>query len=254
MAGIKKIDRLLVENFIPPFIVTFWIAIFVLVLQTLWQYIEDIAGKGVGFWLMIELLAYRSVSLVPMALPLAMLISSVMVMGNLAEKYELSSIKSAGVSLIRVMRPLMAMGILIALFSYYCAVSLIPISNLQFGARIFDISQQKPTMRLQTGVFNDDFAGFTIKIGKKGSDNKRIEDVLIIDESEANLGRISQITAEDGEMYTTSDGRYFIMNLNNGHQYIETAPGGGGTYPFIRSTFEKWTKAFRFGRIPTKND
>ena len=252
MALIKKIDKLLIESFIPPFIVTFWIGIFVLIMQTLWQYIEDIAGKGVGFWLMIELLAYRSMSLVPIALPLAMLISSVMVLGNLAEKYELSSIKSAGVSLLRVMFPLMIIGFFIALFSFYCAVSLIPIANLQFGARIYDISKQKPTLRLQTGVFNDDFDGYSIKIGKKGSDGRQIEDILIYDESEANLGRLGQIMAKEGEMYSTEDGRYFIMNLRNGHQYIESAPSGNSNYPFIRSTFDRWTKVFDLGEFQLK--
>ncbi len=252
MALFKKIDNLLIKNFIPPFIVTFWIAIFVLVMQTLWVYIEDIAGKGLGFGLLVELLAYRSVSLVPLALPLAVLISSVMVLGNLAERYELSSIKSAGVSLLRVMLPLMGIGFFIAWFSFYCAVSLIPMANLQFGSRMFDISQQKPTLRLQTGVFNDDFAGYSIKIGKKGSDGKSIEDVWVYDHREANLGRISAIVANEGEMFTTEDGKYFVMNLRDGHQYMETRPNGNSSYPLVRTNFEEWTKAFDLGEFQMK--
>ncbi len=242
----KKLDRLLITSFIPPFMVTFAIAIFVLLMQILWLYIDDIAGKGLGFFILIELLAYKCVSLIPMALPLAMLISSVMVMGNLAEHYELSSFKSAGVSLRRVMAPLMVMGVLVTLSSYFCSNNLIPVANLKFGSRMYDIQQQKPALRLDVGVFNDDFDGYAIHIGDKEGDSN-IEDVLIYDHSEANRGRLGQIMAKEGEMYATDDGSYFVMNLREGHQYIETKPSGYGrnqNHPFVRTNFDSWQKVF----------
>lgn len=242
----KKIDQLLISSFIPPFMVTFMIAIFVLLMQILWLYIDDIAGKGLGLFILIELLAYKCVSLVPMALPLAMLISSVMVLGNLAEHYELSSFKSAGVPLWRVMAPLMGMGLIVMSLSYFCSNNLIPVANLQFGSRMYDIQQQKPALRLDTGVFNDDFDGYAIHIGGK-NDDAYIEDVLIYDHKEASRGRLGQIMAEDGEMYSTDDGSYFVMNLRNGHQYIETKPSGYGknqNHPFVRTNFRSWTKVF----------
>lgn len=245
---IKIIDRLVTKSFIPPFIVTFGIAIFFFLMQTLWFYIDDIAGKGLGFFFVIELLAYKCVSLIPMALPLAILISSVMVMGNMAETYELSSVKSAGVPLLRVMRPLIIFGVLFAMLSYYCSATLIPLANLKFGSRMYDVQQQKPALRLDEGIFNDDFQGFTIHIGQKGRDGKTIKDVLIYDHSEASKGQYSQITAEEGEMYTTPDGRYFVMNLKQGYQYIEVHPSSptrqSGKYPFVRTSFDKWTKVF----------
>lgn len=242
----KKLDQLLISSFIPPFMVTFMIAIFVLLMQILWLYIDDIAGKGLGLFILIELLAYKCVSLVPMALPLAMLISSVMVLGNLAEHYELSSFKSAGVPLWRVMAPLMGMGLMVVSLSYLCSNNLIPVANLQFGSRMYDIQQQKPALRLDTGVFNDDFDGYAIHIGGK-DDDAHIEDVLIYDHKEASRGRLGQIMAEDGEMYSTDDGSYFVMNLRNGHQYIETKPSGYGknqNHPFVRTNFRSWTKVF----------
>ncbi|MCI5080658.1 MAG: LptF/LptG family permease, partial [Saprospiraceae bacterium] len=242
----KKLDRLLISSFIPPFMVTFAIAIFVLLMQILWLYIDDIAGKGLGFFILIELLAYKCVSLIPMALPLAMLISSVMVMGNLAEHYELSSFKSAGVSLRRVMAPLMFMGVLVTLSSYFCSNNLIPVANLKFGSRMYDIQQQKPALRLDVGVFNDDFDGYAIHIGDKEGDSN-IEEVLIYDHSEANRGRLGQIMAKEGEMYATDDGSYFVMNLREGHQYIETKPSGYGrnqNHPFVRTNFDSWQKVF----------
>lgn len=250
---IKIVDRLLTKSFIPPFIVTFGIAIFFFLMQTLWFYIDDIAGKGLGFFFVIELLAYKCVSLIPMALPLAILISSVMVMGNMAEQYELSSMKSAGVRLLRIMRPLIIFGIGAALLSYYCSATLIPLANLKFGSRMYDIKQQKPAMTLDEGVFNDDFQGFTIHIGRKGADGKSIEHVIIYDHSEASKGQYTEITADAGEMYTTNDGRYFIMNLRDGYQYVELIPTTptrtSGKYPLVRTSFSSWTKVFDMGEF-----
>lgn len=250
----KKIDRLVITSFLPPFVVAFGIAIFVLVMQTLWLYIDDIAGKGLGLFLLVELLAYKSVSLIPLALPLGILISSVMVIGGLAEHYELSSMKSAGVPLLRVMRSLLLFGLLAAAFSYYCSATLIPVSNLKFGSRMWDIQRQKPALRLDEGTFNDDFEGYTIHIGNKKSDGRSIEDVLIYDQSEANQGRLVQISAAEGEMYASEDGQYFVMELYNGHQYMESRPGGATKkqYPFIRSNFSKWTKVFDLGEFNLK--
>lgn len=243
----KKIDRLLLVSFIPPFLVTFGIATFVLLMQILWVYIDDIAGKGLSFFVIIELLAYKCVGLVPMALPLAILISAVMVMGGLAERYELSSLKSAGISLIRVMRPIIVFGTIAMFVSYLCNDYIIPVANLQFGSRMYDIREKKPTMSMEAGVFNDDFGNYAIRIGEKGSDGKSISDILIYDHSEANSGKLTQVIAESGEMYSTPDGSYFVMQLYNGHQYIESRPTGrnvGNGAPFIRTAFKSWNKVF----------
>jgi len=244
---LKKIDRLLLVSFIPPFLVTFGIATFVLLMQILWVYIDDIAGKGLSAFVIIELLAYKCVGLVPMALPLAILISAVMVMGGLAERYELSSLKSAGISLIRVMRPIIIFGSVATFVSYLCNDYIIPIANLQFGSRMYDIREKKPTMSMETGVFNDDFGNYAIRIGEKGPDGRTIKDILIYDHSEANSGKLTQVVAESGEMFSTRDGSYFVMQLYNGHQYIESRPTGRNTgqgAPFIRTSFKSWNKVF----------
>lgn len=243
----KILDRLLVTSFVPPFIVTFMIAMFVLVMQVLWLYIDDIAGKGLGLFLILELMGYKSLSLVPMALPLAVLISSVMVLGNMGERYELSSFKSAGVSLLRMMIPIMYFGVATTLFSFFCSNNLIPVANLKFGSRMYDIQKQKPALRLEAGIFNDDFDGYAIHIGSKSGDGRSIQDVLIYDHSNANKGELSQIVAESGEMYATEDGNYFMMNLHEGHQYAEgesKRSGRNRTYPFIRTNFKSWFKVF----------
>ncbi len=249
----KKLDQLLVSNFVGPFVVTFMIAIFVLLMQILWLYIDDIAGKGLGFFILIELLAYKCVGLIPMALPLAILISSVMVLGNLAEHYELSSFKSAGVPLLRVMQPLIIFGVFAVFSSFLVANYLIPIANLKFGSRMYDIQRQKPAMRLDAGVFNDDFQGYSIHIGEKAGKDGRIKDIMIYDHQEASKGQLSQIIAEEGEMYMTDNGSYFIMNLKNGNQYMETSPTSASqrnrSFPFVRTAFKTWTKVFDLGEF-----
>ncbi|MEZ4985655.1 MAG: LptF/LptG family permease [Saprospiraceae bacterium] len=249
----RKIDRFLLVSFIPPFLVTFGIATFALLMQILWVYIDDIAGKGLGMFMIIELLSYKAVGLVPMALPLAILISSVMVLGGLAERYELSSMKSAGISLLRIMRPLVFFGFVSMFVSYLFNDYVIPAANLQFGSRMYDISQKKPTLNMEEGIFNDDFGDYAIRIGKKGKDGSSINDILIYDHTDANSGILTSVVADSGQMYTTPAGDFFIMQLHNGHQYIETRPstgrGQGQTTPFIRTSFKSWNKVFDMGEF-----
>jgi len=244
---VKKIDKLLLRSFVAPFITTFFIALFVLIMQFLWTYIDDILGKGASFLVILELLSYLSVSLIPTALPIAVLISSVMVLGNMAERFELTSLKSAGVPLLRVMMPLIFLTSGIAIFSFFCSNYIIPVANLKFKSRLYDIKRQKPTLSLEQGVFNDDFKNMIIHIGSKDKDNKTIRDVIIYDHNSYNNKKVSVITAEKGEMYTTQDERFFIMNLFKGTQYQETKANNtkkDKSYPFVRTSFKEWRKVF----------
>ncbi len=248
----KKIDKLLLTSFIGPFIVSFGIALFVLVMQFLWLYIDEIAGKGVSVFIMIELIAYLSIATFPMALPIAVLIAGVMVLGNLAERYELSSMKSAGVSLLRIMRSMIIIAAGIALFSYICSDFLIPVANLKFKSRLYDIRKQKPALTLEKGVFNEDFRLFVIRIGDKAADGETIKDILIEDQTNTGKLQFNQILADSGQMFTTRDKRYFVMNLFEGAQYQEPSPQGKASnekYPFIRTNFKSWTKVWDLGEF-----
>ncbi|WP_373551666.1 LptF/LptG family permease [Haliscomenobacter sp.] len=244
---LKRIDELVITSFIPPFLVAFSVSLFVLLMQMLWIYIDDLAGKGLGFFTVIELLSYRAVSFVPMALPLGILLSSVMLMGNFAEHYELSSMKSAGLSLVRIMRLLLVFALFAVAFSWYCSDYMIPAANLKFGSRMWDIQQTKPALRLDVGVFNDDFQGFTIHIGQKMGDGRTIKDVIIYDHTESNSGKYTVITAKDGEMFSAEGGNIFVMRLRNGTQCIESRgyqASSQSKYPFIRTGFKQFTKVF----------
>lgn len=248
----KTIDKYLIRQFIGPFIATFFIALFVLLMQFIWVYVDDMVGKGAGFGLVLEIILYNSISLIPWALPIAILISSVMVMGNLGERYELASLKSAGVSLIRVILPMLYFAIGVTIFSFFSSNTLVPIANLKFKSRLHDIRTQKPTLNLEEGVFNDDFKGFIIHIGKKEKDDRTIRNVIIYDHQDYNRGKFNLITAESGEMYMTSDNVYFVMNLKNGHHYQEgdkAQKDDKEKYNFTRTKFDEWKKVFDTGEF-----
>lgn len=243
---LKRLDKLMAKSFVGPFVVTFAIAVFVLMMQVLWLYLDDIAGKGLGFFTVIELMGYKCVGLVPLALPLALLISSVMVLGGMAEHYELSSFKSAGTSLLRVMRTLIIFGTISSAVSFFCADYVIPAANLQFGARMYDIQQKKPTLNMEPGVFNEDFNQYAIRLGGRDDNGRDISDVLIYDHTKAATGELGQITANTGEMYAANQGRFFVMKLYDGVQYSEQRASGGSasSRPFVRTSFKSYTKVF----------
>jgi lipopolysaccharide export system permease protein len=243
---VKKIDGLLLKAFIGPFLATFFITMFVLVMQFLWLFIDDIVGKGVSIGLVLELLFYSSLSLIPMALPIAVCISSVMVIGDLAEHYELSSLKSAGVSFLRILAPLIAITFLISCFSFFCSNNLIPVSKLKLKTRLKDIKSSKGILSLEEGIFNADFSGFVIHIGKKESDGRGIRDVLVYNNALNQDDQVSVITAKRGEIFHSDDGQYLIMNLYDGIQYQEpkSEKKNEEIHTFSRTYFKEWNKVF----------
>ena len=250
----KKLDQLLVISFIPPFIMTFFIALFVLIMQFLWKYIDDIIGKGLDIFLILELLFYLSTSLIPTALPIAVLISSVMVMGNLAERYELASIKSAGVPLLRTMMPLILLAVLISAGSFFCSNNIIPIANLKYKSRLYDIRKQRPALNLEEGNYNDDFGETIIRIEEKEPDNRTLHSIQIYDHS-TNKGNDNQIIAKDGEMYSSADNRFLVLRLFDGHQYQELQPAkrqDADNYEHLRISFKEWEKIYDLSEFDLK--
>ena len=229
---------------------SFFMALFVLIMQFLWKFIEDIIGKGVGALVIMEMFFYKSVSLFPLALPIAVLLASVMVMGNLAERYELSSFKSAGVPLTRILAPLLGLSTVIGLFSFYCSNTIIPIANLKYQSRLYDIRNQKPTLSIEPGVFNEDFHGYSIRVGKKHKDKETIEDIMVYDDSQRSKGRLNVVTAQKGKMYVSQDDGAFVMTLYDGYQYAEAdGQGRPNAKPFMISHFNEWTRRFDLGEF-----
>jgi len=245
---VKILDKYLVKSFIPPFLLATFIALFVLIMQTLWLYVDDILGKGASLLVVLQLLFYLSMSLVPMSLPIGVLLSSVMLFGNLSERFELSSMKSIGLSMLRIMRPLIITAFVISIFSYIFYDSIIPYSNLKYKSRLYDLSRQKPVLSLDEQAFNTDFQGFNIYFKKKMPDGRHIEDVIIYQGGGRNSAKkMNTITASSGEMFNSKDQRFFIMKLYDGYIYKDMAKGretSNSTHPFLQTKFKTWTKVF----------
>ena len=244
----KKIDKLVLMDFIPPYLLAFFVAEFVLVMQFLWKYIDVIIGKGVSLGILLELIFYWSVRIIPESLPVSILIASVMVFGNLAEKYELSSMKSAGISLTRIMGMGILIAILTSLFSLFASNYLKPRANYKFIYRYNAIKRQKPALSIEEGIFNTDFKNVVIRVGQKGSDGQSIGDIMVYDHSVENKRDINMLLARKGKMYAKGAEDFFIMELEDGEQYRELQQNNPKTAkkvkPMIRTKFESWTKIF----------
>jgi len=245
---LKKIDKLVLFDFLPPYFMAFFVVEFVLIMQFLWKYIDDIIGKGFSLGVLLEMLFYFSVRIIPEAVPVTILIASVMVFGNLSEKYEISSMKSAGISLTRIMWMGILISFLTASFSLLASNYLKPRANYKFYYRFNAIRKQKPALNLAEGVFSKDFKNFVIRVGEKDGNGQDIKDVLIYDHSGNDRKLINMLVAEEGKMYSGQNNE-FIMDLNTGEQYKEMKSKKKDskkekTDPFIRTKFEKWTKVF----------
>lgn len=242
----KKIDRLIISSFIPPLIVWFLVAVFIFNMQFLWKYIDDIVGKGLELKIILELLFYQGLAMVPRALVFGVMIASVMTLGNLAEHYELVSMKSAGISLMRILAPLFILVGFLAIASFIFSNNIIPVTALQFKTRLYDIRKQKPALDLEPGQFNNDFKNMVIYIGEKDRDSRKLKNVRIYDHSKPN-GNSSQTNAQQGELYFTEDKSQLIIQLNQGQRYenLQLNSKSGPNYlPYMRTSFKEFRTVF----------
>ena len=239
---IKKLDTLILKSFIGPFVVTFFIAFFVLMMQSLWKYIDDLVGKGLDFATICQFLWYASASLLMLAMPIAILISSIMTFGNLGESFELVAIKAAGISLLRFMRPLVWVSIFLCGITFIFANYVIPVANLKFITLYSDIYLKKPAFDLKEGVFFTHIPNYAIKIGKKDDDGKTIHNVLIFEQN--NSIQDNCIVAEKGVMKISDDENYLEFNLENGYRYQERGNMMDSSTEFTRLGFKNFKKLF----------
>lgn len=248
---IKKLDKLVLKSFIGPFIATFFIAWFVLMMQILWKYVDDLVGKGLDFITIGQFLWYASASLLVLALPIAILLSSIMTFGNLGESFELIAVKSSGNSLLRFMRPLIIVSIFLSGLSFVFGNYVIPVANLKFAALYNDIFYKKPAFDLKEGVFFNHVPNYSIKIDKKDKNGKDIYGVLIYEQN--STLQDNSIVAEKGKMSVSPDNNYLEFFLENGHRYQERGFYGDSTTEFIRLDFKTYKKLFDISSLKKAN-
>lgn len=236
---IKKLDILIVRAFIGPFIATFFITLFVLILQFFWLWIDDFVGKGVDGPIFLRLMVYLSATLVPLALPLAILLSSIMTFGNLGETFELVAIKSAGISLLRFMRPLLIIAIFLSGLAFLFNNNVIPVANLKMRSLHTDIVNKKPAFDLKEGVFYTTIPGYAIKVGQKKNDST-LNNVIIYEITDHLQDNI--IVADRGIMKVSPDQRFLVFTLKDGWRYEEKGERLSTKTEFIRLGFKEYKK------------
>lgn len=238
---VKKLDKLILKAFIGPFLATFFIALFILVVQFFWLYIDEFVGKGIDVITLLQFITYLSATVVPLALPLGILLSSIMTFGNLGESFELVAIKSAGIPLVRFMRPVLLAAGMLAVVAFLFANNVIPVAELKMRTLLYDIRVAKPAFDIKEGVFYNKLDGYTMKVGKKVNDTL-IQNVLIYEHSYSLQDQV--ILADEGTMTFSPDKRFLFFNLRNGWRYQEKGTPGTVETDFYRLGFDEYKKVF----------
>lgn len=236
---IKKLDILVLKAFVGPFIATFFLTLFVLILQFFWLWIDDFVGKGIDGFTILRLITYLSATLIPLAMPLAVLLSSIMTFGNLGETFELVAIKSAGIGLLRFMRSLLVTTLLLAALAFYINNNVIPVANLRMKTLQYDMVNKKPAFDLKEGTFYNMIPGYSIKVAKKVNDST-LNDIIIY-ESSPNV-QDNMISAKRGIMRISEDKRYLQFILQDGWRYEEEGDRTGINSRFYRLGFKEYKK------------
>ena len=236
----KKLYRYIVSSFLGTFLFTFFIVLFILDMQFLWLYVDDLVGKGLELNILAELFFHMSITFIPMALPLALLLASLMCFGNFGEHYELVAMKASGISMWKVMRPLVVFSVLLSGFAFFVSNSLLPVANLRGQTLLFDVRRQKLAFNIKEGVFYRDLDNYVIYVERKGADGSSIYGVKIYDHTD-HLGNTKIMSADSGIMTLSPNQRNIIFTLYNGYNYTDVTSEDNYKQkrPFERMSFKR---------------
>ena len=251
---LKKLNIYIIKQYIGTFIFTFFVAIFILLMQFLWTWVDEFIGKGVEFAVMFKLLFYTSVTFVPMALPLAILLSSLMCFGNLGEYYELVAMKASGISTWKVMRPLLYFSLTMSVLGFFFSNNVMPVANLRMQSTLYDVSHKKMTLEIPEGVFYRGIDKYVIKVAKKSKDGNWMYDVMIYDHTDGK-GNVKVTVADSGYMAMTPSQREMIFTLYDGYNYSEMIDDKDyrTRRPFQKMSFKKQLVSFDMSQFDMKH-
>lgn len=240
----KKLDRLILKSFLGPLLLTFAIAVFVLLMQFVWKYVDDLVGKGLDFSVIAQLLLYASATFVPMALPIAVLFASIMTMGNFGEKYELVAMKAGGVSAARIMMPMAVVAMLLMGVAFYFANDVLPVAMYKYRTTLFDIQRKKPAVSIRPSEYYDEIDGYVIRVNSKDPDGRTLRDIIIYDHTQG-INRTNVVVADHGIMQSTPDDHYLLFTLYDGHTYSELSDAqNSATRPLTSIDFKEQMLTF----------
>lgn len=232
MLRIKRLHIFILKSYIGPFIFTFLIAVFVLLMQFLWKYIDEFVGKGIAWNVMTELFSYASINFIPMALPLAILLSSIMTFGNLGEYFELTAMKASGISLYRIMYPLIVFVVALSIGAFLFSNYILPVANLKFYSLLFDVRSQRPEIIIKPGVFYNGIDNYSMRVSGKNRETNMLYKVMIYDHSNIR-GNTSILLSDSGKMALSPNKDFLMIELYHGKKYEE-----------LIENPQKWTKTF----------
>ena len=241
MKVIKKIDIYLLKNFLGLFLATFFIAIFILLMQFMWMHMNDLVGKGIGVAVLSEFFVYATASVIPLALPLAILLSSLISFGNLAEKFELTAMKASGISLFRILRPLAIAVAILSVGAFFFSNNVLPKSQMKLWALIFSLRQKSPELDIPVGEFYDEISGYHIYVREKTAGGELLN-IMIYDYS-SGFENAKVMVADTGRLSTSADKRYLVLELAQGEEFEnlnkkqQRATGSTKSIPYRRETF-----------------
>lgn len=242
MRVIKKIDLYLLKNFLGLFVLTFFICIFILLMQFVWMHVKDLVGKGVEIKVLAEFFIYAVATVVPLALPLAILLASLISFGNLGEKFELTAMKAAGISLFRIMQPLTIAVCIISAGAFYFSNNVLPMSQVKLWALIFSLRQKSPEMEIPEGEFYDGIPGYNIYVRHKDHKTAMLYDLMMYDYTQGFMNA-KVMVADSGRIYFTEDKHYLLFKLYSGEsfenidQQQQKATNTKDKIPYRRETF-----------------
>ena len=214
----KKIYQLILKSYLGPLFMTFFIILFILMMNFVWRYIDELVGKGLDPMVIVELLMYATINMIPMGLPLAILLATIMTMGNLGENHELLAMKSAGMSLMRIMKPLFWVIGIISVGSFFIVNDLVPYANKKMFTTLYDIKQQNQALEFQDGLFFNGIDDMSIRVDKQDPETKLLTNILIYDNRSRN-GDMMTTLADSGYIRLSDDKRYLLVSLFNGETY-----------------------------------
>ena len=247
----KKLDVFMLKAFLGPFVLTTGVATFILLIQYLLKYFDDLVGKNLGASVFGELLFYFALNMMQNALPLGVLVASLMTFGNLGEHFELTAIKSAGISLLRILRPVFFFVVFVAIGMFYFNNYIIPAANLKAYSLLYDIKQTKPALDIKEGAFYNGIPDYSIKVKEKFPDGKTLKDIIIYDHTEGRGNRII-ILADSSLMYTILDDKYLKLELFDGNYFSEETKSGVQVDQLYRTNFKKMDLVFSLSSFDLK--
>ena len=247
----RRLDKLILKSFIGPFFLTTIVATFILLIQYMLKYFDDFVGKNLGFKVFAELLFYFSINILPNALPLGVLISSLMTFGSLGENFELSAIKSAGISLTRTLRPIFFFILVLTVVAFFFNNYVVPAANLKAYSLIYDIKHQKPALDIKKGVFYNGIPNYSIKANEKFNDNVTLKDVMIYDQNQKN-GNNFVILADSSRMFSMYNDKYLKLELFDGQYFNQQATKNNRVDQFQRTSFDQMYMMFSLSSFDLK--